>query len=83
MGPIGANGMALPRNFEYPVASFDEDLSEWEGKSASCHVGRAGFLLTVVLVVVKLGGKLWSHKQQHTPFDVVAWHGKYAFLFPA
>ncbi|KAK6202122.1 hypothetical protein LQW54_008991 [Pestalotiopsis sp. IQ-011] len=56
MGPIGANGMALPRNFEYPVASFDEDLSEWE-------------------VVVKLGGKLWSHKQQHTPFDVVAWHG--------
>ncbi|KAH6659485.1 homogentisate 1,2-dioxygenase [Truncatella angustata] len=56
MGPIGANGMALPRNFECPVASFDEDLSEWE-------------------VVVKLAGKLWSYKQQHTPFDVVAWHG--------
>ncbi|KAK9422698.1 putative Homogentisate 1,2-dioxygenase [Seiridium unicorne] len=56
MGPIGANGMALPRNFEYPVASFDEDLSEWE-------------------VVVKLAGKLWSYNQQHTPFDVVAWHG--------
>ncbi|KAI0132526.1 homogentisate 1,2-dioxygenase [Xylariales sp. AK1849] len=56
MGPIGANGMALPRNFEYPVASFDEDLSEWE-------------------VVVKVAGKLWSYKQQHTPFDVVAWHG--------
>ncbi|KAI1850073.1 hypothetical protein JX266_004452 [Neoarthrinium moseri] len=56
MGPLGANGMALPRNFEFPIASFDEDISEWE-------------------VVVKLAGKLWSYKQQHTPFDVVAWHG--------
>ncbi|KAH8680910.1 homogentisate 1,2-dioxygenase [Xylariales sp. PMI_506] len=58
LGPIGANGMALPRNFEHPVACFDRDLSEWE-------------------IVVKIAGKLWMHKQQHTPFDVVAWHGNY------
>ncbi|ORY63172.1 homogentisate 1,2-dioxygenase [Pseudomassariella vexata] len=56
MGPIGTNGMALPRNFKHPVASFDRDLSEWE-------------------IVVKLAGKLWYSKQNHTPFDVVAWHG--------
>lgn len=30
LGPLGANGMALPRNFEVPVASFDIDLSRWE-----------------------------------------------------
>jgi homogentisate 1,2-dioxygenase len=30
------------------------------------------------VVIVKLAGKLWSYEQQHTPFDVVAWHGKYA-----
>lgn len=29
-------------------------------------------------VVYKLAGKLWSCKQSHTPFDVVAWDGKYA-----
>ncbi|KAH9883325.1 homogentisate 1,2-dioxygenase [Xylariomycetidae sp. FL2044] len=58
MGPIGSNGMALPRNFEYPMANFDEDLTEWD-------------------VIVKIAGKLWSAKQNHTPFDVVAWHGNY------
>lgn len=30
LGPIGSNGMALPRDFEVPVASFDMDTSEWE-----------------------------------------------------
>ncbi|KAI1485288.1 homogentisate 1,2-dioxygenase [Biscogniauxia mediterranea] len=29
MGPLGSNGMALPRNFEYPIAAFNEDFSEW------------------------------------------------------
>ncbi|KAJ1302530.1 hypothetical protein OPQ81_002847 [Rhizoctonia solani] len=28
-------------------------------------------------IVYKLGGKLWSCKQNHTPFDVVAYHGNY------
>lgn len=38
MGPIGANGLAMPRNFEYPVASFDEDLSEWESMAPQPRV---------------------------------------------
>ncbi|KAH8100772.1 homogentisate 1,2-dioxygenase [Cristinia sonorae] len=28
-------------------------------------------------IVYKVGGKLFSCKQNHTPFDVVAWHGNY------
>ncbi|KAL2810748.1 homogentisate 1,2-dioxygenase, partial [Aspergillus granulosus] len=30
LGPIGSNGMAMPRDFETPVASFDLDQSKWE-----------------------------------------------------
>ncbi|KAL4962872.1 Homogentisate 1,2-dioxygenase [Aspergillus stella-maris] len=32
LGPIGSNGMAMPRDFEIPVASFDIDVDkgEWE-----------------------------------------------------
>lgn len=28
-------------------------------------------------IVYKLGGKFFSCSQQHSPFDVVAWHGNY------
>ncbi|KAL3472357.1 Homogentisate 1,2-dioxygenase [Aspergillus californicus] len=59
LGPIGSNGMAMPRDFEIPVASFDLDQSKWD-------------------IVVKLMGQLFVYEQQHTPFDVVAWHGTYA-----
>ncbi|TQN74802.1 Homogentisate 1,2-dioxygenase [Colletotrichum shisoi] len=58
LGPLGSNGMALPRDFEFPVASFDMDKTEWE-------------------IIYKLAGKLWSCKQNHTPFDAVAWDGNY------
>lgn len=58
LGPVGSNGMALPRDFEYPVASFDIDQSNWE-------------------IVVKLVGELFIYEQDHTPYDVVAWHGNY------
>ncbi|RDI80518.1 hypothetical protein Vi05172_g9488 [Venturia inaequalis] len=57
LGPLGSNGMALPRDFEMPLASFDLDhASEWE-------------------IIYKLAGSLHSCRQDHTPFDVVAWHG--------
>ncbi|GJE85537.1 homogentisate 1,2-dioxygenase [Phanerochaete sordida] len=58
LGPLGASGLANPRDFEHPVAHFDVDQSDWE-------------------VLYKLGGQLWSCAQDHTPFDVVAWHGNY------
>ncbi|EOO02373.1 putative homogentisate -dioxygenase protein [Phaeoacremonium minimum UCRPA7] len=59
LGPVGSNGMALARDFEIPVASFDVDQSKWT-------------------IVVKLVGQLFAYEQNHTPFDVVAWHGTYA-----
>lgn len=58
LGPLGGHGLANPRDFETPVASFDIDQSPWE-------------------IVYKLSGKLFVSKQEHTPFDVVAWHGNY------
>ncbi|KAI1780306.1 homogentisate 1,2-dioxygenase [Hypoxylon cercidicola] len=59
LGPVGSNGMAMARDFEIPVASFDVDQSRWT-------------------IVVKLVGQLFAYDQDHTPFDVVAWHGSYA-----
>ncbi|CEG67707.1 Putative Homogentisate 1,2-dioxygenase [Rhizopus microsporus] len=60
LGPIGANGLANPRDFLTPVASFEEeDNVEWQ-------------------IITKFNGRLFSAKQSHTPFDVVAWHGNYA-----
>ena len=31
LGPLGGNGLANPRDFEFPVASFDIDQSAWKG----------------------------------------------------
>ncbi|PBL04157.1 homogentisate 1,2-dioxygenase [Armillaria gallica] len=32
LGPIGGHGMANPRDFEVPLASFEIDETRWEGK---------------------------------------------------
>ncbi|KAF9460311.1 homogentisate 1,2-dioxygenase [Collybia nuda] len=58
LGPLGGHGLANPRDFESPLASFDIDQSPWK-------------------IVYKLCGKLFECNQEHTPFDVVAWHGNY------
>ncbi|KAJ4249152.1 hypothetical protein NW762_012487 [Fusarium torreyae] len=57
LGPIGGHGLANPRDFLYPVAYIDEELS------------------TDFTIVVKLNGKHAGVSQDHSPFDVVAWHG--------
>jgi homogentisate 1,2-dioxygenase len=31
LGPVGVNGLAYPRDFETPFASFDIDDSAWTG----------------------------------------------------
>jgi homogentisate 1,2-dioxygenase len=58
LGPIGANGLANPRDFRTPVAAF-EDTDE------RCEV------------VAKFEGNLWVTQLDHSPLDVVAWHGNY------
>jgi len=59
LGPIGANGLANPRDFLTPQAAF-EDL---DGS---------------FLVIGKFLGRLWQAEIDHSPLDVVAWHGNYA-----
>ncbi|MBJ7484546.1 homogentisate 1,2-dioxygenase [Brevundimonas sp.] len=59
LGPIGSNGLANPRDFETPVAAF-EDIDD------PCEL------------IQKFQGGLWSTTLDHSPFDVVAWHGNLA-----
>ncbi len=59
LGPIGANGLANPRDFETPVAAF-EDRDE------------------PVELIQKYLGALWATELDHSPLDVVAWHGNLA-----
>jgi homogentisate 1,2-dioxygenase len=59
LGPIGANGLANPRDFETPVARFEDSDEPTE-------------------VIQKSLGHLWTTTLDHSPLDVVAWHGNYA-----
>ncbi len=59
LGPIGANGLANPRDFETPVAWFEDLDGDYE-------------------LTAKFGGNLWSCRIDHSPLDVVGWHGNYA-----
>jgi homogentisate 1,2-dioxygenase len=59
LGPIGANGLANPRDFETPHAWFED---------------RDG----AVEVVQKFQGRTWTCELDHSPLDVVAWHGNLA-----
>jgi len=59
LGPIGANGLANPRDFETPVAWFEDKDEPTE-------------------VIQKSLGHLWTTTLDHSPLDVVAWHGNYA-----
>ena len=59
LGPIGANGLANPRDFLTPMASYEEIEGDFE-------------------LIAKFNGRLWTAAIQHSPLDVVAWHGNYA-----
>jgi homogentisate 1,2-dioxygenase len=59
LGPIGANGLANPRDFETPIAWFEDKDESTE-------------------VIQKSLGHLWTTTLDHSPLDVVAWHGNYA-----
>lgn len=60
LGPIGSNGLANARDFQAPVAAFDDEEEQTEYKLFS-----------------KFNNTLFSARQNHTPFDIVAWHGNY------
>jgi homogentisate 1,2-dioxygenase len=59
LGPIGSNGLANPRDFEAPMAWYEDRDQPHE-------------------IIQKFQGRLWSTRLDHSPFDVVAWHGNLA-----
>ena len=59
LGPIGSNGLANPRDFESPVAAFEDREGAFRQDA-------------------KFLGRLWTAEIDHSPLDVVAWHGNYA-----
>ena len=59
LGPIGANGLANPRDFLTPTAKFEDK----EGAAT---------------LVAKFAGHVWQTEVDHSPLNVVGWHGNYA-----
>ena len=59
LGPIGANGLANPRDFKTPVAAYED-------RDGDFHI------------TAKFLGRLWSAFIDHSPLDVVGWHGNCA-----
>jgi homogentisate 1,2-dioxygenase len=59
LGVIGSNGLANPRDFLTPHASFEDRDGKFE-------------------LTAKFQGNLWVAAMDHSPLDVVAWHGNYA-----
>ncbi|MBS1855250.1 MAG: homogentisate 1,2-dioxygenase [Acidobacteria bacterium] len=58
LGPIGANGLANPRDFQAPVAAYEDLDGDYR-------------------ILAKFLGRLWEAEIDHSPLDVVAWHGNY------
>ncbi|HET6907556.1 MAG TPA: homogentisate 1,2-dioxygenase [Rhodanobacteraceae bacterium] len=56
LGPIGSNCLANARDFEAPVAAYEDVEGEFE-------------------LIAKFQGHLWRAALDHSPLDVVAWHG--------
>ncbi|MFP5407520.1 MAG: homogentisate 1,2-dioxygenase, partial [Gammaproteobacteria bacterium] len=59
LGVIGSNGLANPRDFQTPVAAYEDREGRFE-------------------LIAKFQGSLWQAAMDHSPLDVVAWHGNYA-----
>ncbi|ROV98775.1 hypothetical protein VMCG_06785 [Cytospora schulzeri] len=79
LGPLGANGLAHVRDFQYPVASFDIDLDMPQPTpEGSSFLPMAEPPSSHWRILTKLAGKFYLYTQRHTPFDVVAWHGRYS-----
>lgn len=58
LGPIGANGLANPRDFLAPIAAYEKLEGDYE-------------------LVAKFQGHLYRAALDHSPLDVVGWHGNY------
>lgn len=61
LGPIGANGLANPRDFQVPQASIETCRHSIPGQD----------------IYLKSQNELYLAHQDHSPFDVAAWFGNY------
>ncbi|MCB5363483.1 homogentisate 1,2-dioxygenase [Pusillimonas sp. CC-YST705] len=59
LGPMGSNGLANARDFQTPVAAYEDKDGAFE-------------------LIARFGGALWRSAIDHSPLDVVAWHGTHA-----
>jgi len=59
LGVIGSNGLANPRDFQTPLAWYEDVDGPFD-------------------LLAKFGGALWRAQLDHSPLDVVAWHGNHA-----
>jgi homogentisate 1,2-dioxygenase len=62
LGPIGSNGLANARDFQYPVAWYEPQTPSSSSTSTLLN---------------KFGSQLWSKPLTTSPYNVVAWHGNY------
>jgi homogentisate 1,2-dioxygenase len=67
LGPIGANGLANPRDFQTPVAWYDPSSAKDMPPPPAPWT-----------VLNKFAHSFFAATQPHSPYDVVAWHGNYA-----
>lgn len=65
LGPVGSTGLANVRDFQIPTAHFDGSLQN----GVAIANNRDWTIIT------RQAGRLWHCLQDHTPFDVAAWHG--------
>jgi homogentisate 1,2-dioxygenase len=62
LGPIGSNGLANARDFMHPVAWCVTDKQSYR---QACTI------------VTKSSSQLFTQISDHSPYNVVAWHGNY------
>ncbi|KAF8440576.1 Homogentisate 1,2-dioxygenase [Terfezia claveryi] len=67
LGPIGANGLANPQDFKYPVPWFEDKDYRASIFSRSSHF----------TIINKFLGQIHHATQNHSPYDVVAYSGNY------
>mmetsp|Transcript_19964 Transcript_19964/g.18132 ORF Transcript_19964/g.18132 Transcript_19964/m.18132 type:complete len:449 (+) Transcript_19964:1474-2820(+) len=65
LGVIGSNGLANPRDFLIPTAWYEDIDNQSAGENYSYNL------------INKYMGKLFKRSLNHSPFDVVGWHGNY------
>lgn len=62
-GPIGANGLANERDFQYPTAGYEKKTFDESAPGK---------------LIKKRDHQFFQQEIQHSPLNVVAWHGTYA-----